>query len=407
MRTRNTFKSLALTCCAVSVLMAAEASWAIDNCAQVTAQTENDADSTPGNKADSAAILAAVNSNTDLEDDEACAPVQLDIVHDFGDAPDSYGTTAASNGARHEVVPWLMLGNDDDDLTNDIDSENDGQPGNTAGLDDSDESSITGLVLTAGEKKPVLTATKVFNGSGADAYLACWVDYDGNGVFDPAEYGYAIDPAFDLDAYDPDNDTAPAPYIIPTSGSRSAPGSVNNLRILMPAVPAGAAALKLVDTNGDGELNDADNSATFARCRLSNQELQDKDGQGVLYEKDTDGDGTNDADIADGEVEDYVATFDPLVDISLEKTVVDPDTGSAVTSVQRGDTVVYVLTARNAGPANASNVTINDLLPAGVSYVANDAADNGMTYDNASGEWVVGDIPANESRVLKITVTID
>ncbi len=407
MKTRNTFKSLALTCCAISVLMAAEASWAIDNCAQVTAQTENDADSTPNNKADSAAILAAVTSNTDLEDDEACATVQLDIGHDFGDAPDSYGTIAATDGAQQEVVPWLMLGNNDGDLTNDIDSEDDGQPSNNADLDTPDENGITGLVLTAGEKKPVLTATEVINGSGADAYLACWVDYDGNGVFDPTEYGYAIDPAFDLAAYDPDNDTAPAPYTIPASGSRSAPGSIADLRILMPAVPASAAALKLADTNGDGNIDATDSPATFVRCRLSNQELLNTDGKGVLYEVDTDADGTNDADVADGEIEDYIATFDPLVDISLAKTVVDPDTGSAVTNVQRGDTVVYVLTASNAGPGNASNVTINDLLPAGVSYAADDAAVNGMTYDNASGEWVVGDIPANESRTLRITVTID
>jgi hypothetical protein len=37
---------------------------------------------------------------------------------DFGDAPDSYGTTLASNGARHLLVPGIRLG-----TTNDYESD--------------------------------------------------------------------------------------------------------------------------------------------------------------------------------------------------------------------------------------------------------------------------------------------
>src|SRR5438046_8082849 len=32
------------------------------------------------------------------------------VEADFGDAPDSYGTTLASNGARHRLAPGVQLG---------------------------------------------------------------------------------------------------------------------------------------------------------------------------------------------------------------------------------------------------------------------------------------------------------
>ncbi len=39
-----------------------------------------------------------------------------------------------------------------------------------------------------------------------------------------------------------------------------------------------------------------------------------------------------------------------------------------------GDTIIYTLTLTNNGPAQATNLSITDLLPAGVTYVSDDGA---------------------------------
>ncbi|PID99986.1 MAG: hypothetical protein CSA79_05685 [Thiothrix nivea] len=535
MNKSNSFKTLLLTCCAVSVLTAASGAWAIDNCAQITATVQSDTDSTPNDKTDPGGdsnvtrnnILAAVNANT-AEDDEACVPLPIEVIHDFGDAPDSYLTTAGAGGARHEIVPWLRLGAAVDHET-DVTLTN-----NNATDDGDDEDGVVIPALTAGQTAPVFTATAT-NTTAADAFLACWVDYNGNGQFDTDEFGSATVPA----------------------NSTDAPISVN-----MPNVPLSAYT---DNKNGDG-------SSSYARCRLSNVELAAANAADVLD------DGTNG--VSDGEVEDYAVTFtkqpvldvalvkrpasvndvavtdvanvtvkagdkitftlevinqgavdatgivitdyipagltlddenwidntdgtatlkapfdlavadssktvditftvaadaapgsiinaaeisavsgvdnfgnpltdvdstpntnpddetdveddvtdnsdtdndnlpdeddhdiasvtvEALVDVSLTKAVEDTS-GSAVTSARRGDTVVYVLTVTNDGPNDATGVVVNDLLPEGVTYQSDDATANNMSYDNASGQWDVGDLPKTESRTLKITVTID
>ncbi len=50
-----------------------------------------------------------------------------------------------------------------------------------------------------------------------------------------------------------------------------------------------------------------------------------------------------------------------------------------VTAVARGDTVTYELTYKNTGNADATNLTIEDVLPAGVTYVAGSARWSGQT----------------------------
>lgn len=74
---------------------------------------------------------------------------------DFGDAPDTCGTSLAANGARHNASPALRLGAMSD-------GEADGQPTSDATGDGADDDGVIKL----------------------DA----WVDFDGNGSFgDPGE----------------------------------------------------------------------------------------------------------------------------------------------------------------------------------------------------------------------------
>lgn len=103
---------------------------------------------------------------------------------DFGDAPDSYGTTLANDGARH-VVGSLFLGPA-------FDSEADGQPGPAALGDDNngtgrdgstdDEDGITFLsALNVG-------TTRQFRVSASAAgFIDAWIDFDQSGDFTAGE----------------------------------------------------------------------------------------------------------------------------------------------------------------------------------------------------------------------------
>ncbi len=87
-----------------------------------------------------------------------------------------------------------------------------------------------------------------------------------------------------------------------------------------------------------------------------------------------------------------------LTDIQLSKT-------STPATARRGDTVVYTLTVQNTSNVNASGVAVTDVLPASVNYVS----DNGgspSAYAVSTGIWTVGNLDANSSKSLEITVTI-
>src|SRR5690554_4697162 len=67
-----------------------------------------------------------------------------------------------------------------------------------------------------------------------------------------------------------------------------------------------------------------------------------------------------------------------------------------------GDEVVFTLTAYNAGPQNATGVTVQDILPLGFTYVSTSGA-----YDANSGIWTVGNLNSGASTTLTITAIIN
>lgn len=96
---------------------------------------------------------------------------------DYGDAPDSYGTLLASDGARHQIVQGHLMGPQ-------VDAEPDGQPVPPGLGDDlnnlADEDGVAFLTpLTQGG--PVLV---MVDGGLSGGNLDAWIDFDGNGVFD-------------------------------------------------------------------------------------------------------------------------------------------------------------------------------------------------------------------------------
>lgn len=114
--------------------------------------------------------------------------VAVDTPLDFGDAPDSYGTLFASNGARHAVDETFFLGPVEEVATGlHLDAENDGLPGPAALGDDLappafDESGVTFLdpVVPGAPMRYVVHASKA-------GLVDAWIDEDFNGTFDPGE----------------------------------------------------------------------------------------------------------------------------------------------------------------------------------------------------------------------------
>ncbi|WP_238537822.1 M36 family metallopeptidase [Zavarzinella formosa] len=112
--------------------------------------------------------------------------VSLDVPPqpDFGDLPDSYGTSLAANGARHTTTgPTLGTKRDGEP---DAALPLDGTGDDLSGIDDDD--GVTAGVLRAGT-----TGSFTVNVSAA-SFLNAWADLNGNSIFDAGEQ-FAINKA--------------------------------------------------------------------------------------------------------------------------------------------------------------------------------------------------------------------
>lgn len=98
---------------------------------------------------------------------------------DFGDAPDSYDPIAMDK-ATHEYDCNLRLGAT-------FDREWDKTSSSSATADGSDEDGIGVVSLLPNGTITYVQDVDVYNNSGANATLAGWLDYDGDGVFEAGE----------------------------------------------------------------------------------------------------------------------------------------------------------------------------------------------------------------------------
>ena len=79
-----------------------------------------------------------------------------------------------------------------------------------------------------------------------------------------------------------------------------------------------------------------------------------------------------------------IATETPQqADLALAKTVSNP-------TPNVGDSITFTITLTNNGPDTATNVTVNDLLPAGLTFVSGTPSEG--TYDPTTGIWTVGTV---------------
>ncbi|HEV7893544.1 MAG TPA: hypothetical protein VGP08_23220 [Pyrinomonadaceae bacterium] len=84
-------------------------------------------------------------------------------------------------------------------------------------------------------------------------------------------------------------------------------------------------------------------------------------------------------------------------DLSLSKSVNNPN------PVQ-GANVTFTLTLANAGPSNATNVAVTDLLPAGLTFVS--ATPSAGTYTSGTGVWSVASLASGANATLQIVATV-
>ena len=70
-----------------------------------------------------------------------------------------------------------------------------------------------------------------------------------------------------------------------------------------------------------------------------------------------------------------------------------------------GDTVTFSITITNFGAAQATNVSLTDQLPAGITYTANTTSQG--SYNAATGVWTVGTINDGANATITLTGTVD
>ena len=109
-----------------------------------------------------------------------------------------------------------------------------------------------------------------------------------------------------------------------------------------------------------------------------------------LVSDQVDPDGSNDAAGA-------AITPLPVADVQILKTA--DRTEAAV-----GDVVSFTVSAVNAGPNDATNVRVVDLLPAGLAFVS--AAPSAGTYDPSTGTWTLGTLATGGAATLQIAATV-
>jgi gliding motility-associated-like protein/uncharacterized repeat protein (TIGR01451 family) len=95
-------------------------------------------------------------------------------------------------------------------------------------------------------------------------------------------------------------------------------------------------------------------------------------------------------------------TPEPVSDLVTVKTLV-----SGNDEPMEADTVTFTISVTNNGPSQATNVSLTDLLPAGMTATSNNGFVSAGTYDSVSGLWSIGVLNVGASVDLTIEGTVD
>jgi uncharacterized repeat protein (TIGR01451 family) len=111
----------------------------------------------------------------------------------------------------------------------------------------------------------------------------------------------------------------------------------------------------------------------------------------------TDSDSTPNNGVAAEDDQDDAAVTPLEVDLSLTKSVND-------SAPNIGVNVTFTIALANGGPGNATNITVSDTLPAGLSFVSSTPSQG--TFDNGAGVWTVGSVANGAAASLQIVATV-
>lgn len=89
----------------------------------------------------------------------------------------------------------------------------------------------------------------------------------------------------------------------------------------------------------------------------------------------------------------------PSADLSVVKTV-------DISTPNVGNVITFTIVATNNGPVNATGVKVNDLLPAGYTYISS-TPPSGTTYNPTSGLWNIGNLNNGLSTTITMTVQVN
>lgn len=228
----------------------------------------------------------------------------VDNALDFGDAPASYGTLLAADGARH-VATGPQLGASRD-------SETDGAPSANANGDGSDEDGVMFGAIGAGSPG---AAVNIELSSASQGYVDAWIDFNQNGSFDDGERilnSVLIDQSMQTLNYELPADLA--------TGDYQARVRLSSSGGLGPIGPA-----------DDGEVEDYVVRVVTAPSVQSVVVNGGQSQRSSLHSVRITFDGLVDIDLTNGSpfqftpagVEDAIATNDPIIQIVGGQTVVD------------------------------------------------------------------------------------
>ena len=85
-------------------------------------------------------------------------------------------------------------------------------------------------------------------------------------------------------------------------------------------------------------------------------------------------------------------------DLAIIKVVDDP-------TPKVGDTITFEIGVANFGPDTATGVVVNDLLPAGITFVSASATQG--SYNAGTGVWTVGTVTTSDFPILTILATVN
>ena len=105
----------------------------------------------------------------------------------------------------------------------------------------------------------------------------------------------------------------------------------------------------------------------------------------------------------DGDDLEEAVVVNDAADLVTVKTLASGDSTPA-----EGDIVTYDITVTNNGSGQATNVSLNDSLPTGLTATANNGTGvTGGSYDAATGIWTIGTLNVGDSVTLTLEGTVD